>query len=160
MSLLGYIIDLLRDANLTNSNTQCTSPTLNSPHSRPSKEERDLLDDFSHPETERKKRKKVEEGKKGNERKDRIRAKQKDEIELEKAQSVLTSGGTVHCHDLLRDANLTTTQCTSPTLNSPHSHPSKEGRDLPDDPSRPEGERKKQKKAEEGRKGKKEKTGS
>ena len=104
-------------------------------------------------------RKKAEEVK-GKGRKDKIKAKRKDEIELEKAQSVLTSGGIVRRHDLLRDANLTTTQCTSPTLNSPHSHPSKEGRDLLDDPSRLEGERKKQKKAEEGRKGKKEKTGS
>ena len=104
-------------------------------------------------------RKKAEEVK-GNGRKDKIEAKRKDEIELEKAQSVLTSGGIVRRHDLLRDANLTTTQCTSPTLNSPHSRPSKEERDLLDDLSRPEGERKKQKKAEEGRKGKKEKTGS
>ena len=92
-------------------------------------------------------RKKAEEVK-GKGRKDKIKAKRKDEIELEKAQSVLTSGGIVRRHDLLRDANLTTTQCTSPTLNSPHLRPSKEERDLLNDPSRPEGERKKQKKAE------------
>ena len=82
--------------------------------------------------------------------KDKIEAKRKDEIELEKALSVLTSGGIVRRRDLLRDANFTTT----PTLNSPHLRPSKEERDLLDDFSRPEGERKKQKKAEEGKKGK------
>ena len=89
----------------------------------------------------------MEEGKKGNERKDRIRAGRKDEIKLEKAQSVLTSGGIIRRHDLLRDATYTT-PCT-PTLTSPHSRPSKEERDLLDDFSRPEGERKKQKAEEE-----------
>merc|ERR1712168_239463 len=95
------------------------------------------------------KQKKVVEGKKGKERKDRIEAKRKDEVKLEEAQSVLTSGGIIRRHDLLRDATYTT-PCT-PTLTSPHSHPSKEERDLLDDFSRPVGERKKLKKAEEGK---------
>ena len=57
--------DLLRDATYT---TPCT-PTLTSPHLRPSKEERDLLDDPSRPEGERKKQKKAEDGRKGKKEK-------------------------------------------------------------------------------------------
>ena len=93
-------------------------------------------------------RKKAEEHVKEKGRKDKIEIKRKDEFELEKAQSVLTSGGIIRRHDLLRDATYTT-PCT-PTLTSPHSRHSKEERDLLDDFSRPEGERKKQKKVEEG----------
>ena len=114
---------------------------------RPSKEDRNLFDDSSRPEGERRGRGKAEEERKGKERGDKIEAKRKDENELEKAQSVLTSGGIIRHHDLLRDATYTT-PCT-PTLTSPHSRPSKEERDLLDDFSRPEGGRKKQKKVEE-----------
>ena len=52
-------------------------------------------------------RKKAEEVK-GKGRKDKIKAKRKDEIELEKAQSVLTSGGIIRRHDLLLDATVAT----------------------------------------------------
>ena len=100
---------------------------------RPSKEDRNLFDDSSRPEGERRGRGKAEEERKGKERGDKIEAKRKDENELEKAQSVLTSGGIIRHHDLLRDAIY--------DMGYAWQRPSKEDRNLFDDSSRPEGER-------------------